>query len=337
MYFERKQLVQSLDLLCFTLFVYTYLLDNRTFLLIIKAALQVQFCNPVQMHPTWSLPFFVVFLLTLNTLLAIAHQWTPARITNTGDAIFIDFIGHTASTLPNRLHMLFIDAAVCFVQLLMVVVAFEMGKDETRPDGELSGLDDLTSLLEEEDIGQGWDVRDEEAAMFGLDEQEERKRQRSTLTHHIAVIQFRPIIDQILSRHFLPAPPAEGTNDAPSSDPTALAVPSLTDSARPDTTRIRRFSRRPRSGPLSNTLTQEPSYVGLGPVSADNSWPPMWLILARNMIGGEQRMPSFRPMRGLASIRDNITRRFRRNIGHAAAPDRSQYTRVNPDAPPNTV
>ncbi|SPO31110.1 uncharacterized protein UTRI_05248_B [Ustilago trichophora] len=335
MYFERKELIQSLDLLCFILFVYTWLLDNRTFLLIIKAALQVQFCNPLQMHPTWSLPFFIVFLLCLNLLLALAHLWTPPSLTNTGDAILIDFVGQT--TTPGWIHMLLVDASVCFVQLLMTIVAFEMGKDETKPDDEASALDDLTSRLEADDLGQGWDVRDEEATLFGLDPEEERKRQRSSLTHHIAVIRLRPIYDQILSRDFLPNQPTE-QNDAgpePTPPPPPPPPPSSNESNpnRPDTSRIRRFSRRPL--PTVPTTTEQ-SYTGLGPVSADNSWPPMWMIIGRNLVGGTSpRLASLRPVfSGFASIRNGVAGRFGRSL--SSAPERSQYSRINPDASSET-
>lgn len=290
------------------------------------------------MHPTWSLPFFVVFLLCLNAILAFAHLWTPPSQTLTGESIFIDFVGQSA--IPGRLHMLCIDGLVCFAQLLMTVIAFETGKDDLRPEGEASALDDLTSMLEEEDVGQGFDVRDEEAALFGLDEEEERKRQKTSLTHHIAVVRLRPIYDQILSRQFLPTPPSGEANaaadDAP--PPTEEATSSIANLDRPDTSRIRRFSRRTRDGvPVNNVAAQEaPTNVGLGPVSADDSWPPMWLIIARNMVGGSQpRLPSFRPMQGLASIRNNITGRFGRSLSHAPTTDRSQYTRINPDAPPD--
>lgn len=289
------------------------------------------------MHPTWSLPFFVVFLCCLNLLLALAHLFTPASQTNTGDAVLIDFVGQV--TFPGRLHMLLIDASLCFVQLLMTIIAFETGKDEVRPDGEPSALDDLTSLLEQDDLGQGWDVRDEEAMLFGLDEEEERKRKHTSLTHHIAVVRLRPIYDQISSRQFLPTQPTDeaGAAHEPSSPPPppVQPPPAGPESARPDTSRIRRFSRRPRTElPSAAHAGEERVTQGLGPVSADNSWPPMWLIIARNMIGGEPRLPSFRPMQGLTSLRDNVMGRVGRSLSHA--PDRSQYTRINPEAPPET-
>ncbi|GAC94782.1 hypothetical protein PHSY_002355 [Pseudozyma hubeiensis SY62] len=327
MYFERKELIQSLDLLCFVLFVYTWLLDNRTFLLLVKAALQVQFCNPLQICPTWSLPFIVVFLCSLNLTWALVHLWTPASKTNTGESILIDFVGHT--TLPGRLHMLLIDAVVWGAQLLMTVIAFEMGKDEVKGDEEPSELDDRTTLFDEDDLGQGWNVRDEEANLFGLDQDDERKRQHTSLTHHVAVVRLRPIYDQILARQFLPDPPAEETLPDPAPSPQSPPIP-LEPSNRPDTSRIRRFSRRPRNTTPAVTEQDEP-YRGLGPVSADDSWPPMWLILARNTIGGELRFPSFRPMQGVASIRNTLFGRFGRTLSQT--PDRSQYTRVNPDAP----
>ncbi|SAM83638.1 uncharacterized protein UBRO_06650 [Ustilago bromivora] len=333
MYFERKELIQSLDLLCFVLFVYTWLLDNRTFLLVVKAALQVQFCNPVQMHPTWSLPFFVVFLCCLNLILALAHLLTPASQTNTEDAILIDFVGQV--TLPGRVQMFFIDALVCFVQLLMTVIAFETSKDELKPDDEPSVLDDLTSFLEQDDLGQGWDVRDEEATLFGLDEEEERKRQHTCLTHHIAVVRLRPIFDQIRSRQLLPTQPADESDGAQEAFTQSPLQPASTvaDWARPDTSRIRRFSQRPRTAlPDSSRQGEERLTEGLGAVSSDNSWPSMWLIIGRNMIGGEPSLPSFRPMQGLTSIPDSIMGRFGRSLSQA--PDGSQWTRINPDAPP---
>ena len=317
----------QLDLLCFVLFVYTWLLDNRTLLLLIKAALQVQFCNPLQMHPTWSLPFFVVFLCSLNALLAIAHLWSPPKVTNTGDAILIDFVGQ--ATAPGRLHMLLVDAAVCAVQLVMTVVAFEMGRDEVRPDDDPSALDDLTRF---DDEGQGWEVRDEEATLFGLDPDEERKRERTSLTHHIAVVQLRPIYDQIVARQLLPSHPTEHV------EATSPAPVEQESGERPDTSRLRRFSRRARTTNTSNnvgtataTVGEGERYAGLGPVSADESWPPMWLVIARNMGTGQSlRLPSFRPGERIAALRDGVAARFGRSLTHV---DRTQYARLAPDAP----
>ncbi|CCF48282.1 hypothetical protein NDA14_001863 [Ustilago hordei] len=318
MYFERKELIQSLDLLCFVLFVYTWLLDNRTFLLVVKAALQVQFCNAVQMHPTWSLPFLVVFLCSLNLIFALVHLLTPASQTNSQDAMLIDFVGQV--TLPGRVQMFFIDALVCFVQLLMTVIAFETSKDELKPDGEPSVLDDLTSFLEQDDLGHGWDVRDEEATLFGLDEEEERKSQHTSLTHHIAVVRLRPIFDQIRSRQLLPTQSADESDGAQEASTQSPLQPASTvaDGTRPDTSRIRRFSQPPRTAlPDSSRQGEERVTEGLGEISADNSWPPMWLIIGRNMIGGEPSLPSFRRMQGLTSITDSIMGRFGRNLSQA--------------------
>lgn len=214
----------------------------------------------------------------------------------------------------------------------MTVAAFEMAKDDVRPDDEPSALDDAATLLEQDDLGQGWHVRDEEARLFGLDQDDERKRRRTSLTHHIAVVRLGPIYDQIVSRQFLPNQPSD---DADAAQPEA-SPPNPTsvqpDPERPDTSRFRRFSRRPRAV-ATDGAAQADTYAGLGPVSADDSWPPMWLVIARNPFGGSTRMPSFRPTQGLASIRDNLTGRFGRVLSHA--PDRSQYTRINPDASPD--
>ncbi len=316
MYYERKELIQSLDLLCFVLFVYTWLLDNRTLLLLIKSALQVQFCNPLQLHPTWSLPFFVVFLACLNALLALAHLWAPASATNRGDAILIDFVGQDAA--PGRLHMLGIDLSVALVQLLMTIVAFECAKDQAKQDGEQSQLDDTTER-EGEERGQGWDVRDEEAALFGLDTDDEARRERTSLTHCIAVVRLRPIVDDIVKRQFLPdAPPAEAQEEPQPQQPPVET------GDRPDTSRIRRFSRRPRAAPAAADAGAPPAYAGLGPVSADDSWPPMWLILARNM---GPRLPS---LPSLPSLRPSVMSRFGRSL---TANPPAEYTRVNTEPP----
>lgn len=219
----------------------------------------------------------------------------------------------------------------------MTVIAFETSKDELKPDDEPSVLDDLTSFLEQDDLGQGWDVRDEEATLFGLDEEEERKRQNTSLTHHIAVVRLRPIFDQIRSRQLLPTQPADESDGAQEASTQSPLQPASTvaDWARPDTSRIRRFSQRPRTAlPDSSRQGEGRVTEGLGAVSADNSWPSMWLIIGRNMIGGEPSLPSFRPMQGLTSIPDSIMGRFGRSLSQA--PDGSQWTRINPDAPPET-
>lgn len=335
MYFERKELIQSLDLLCYVLFVYTWLLDNRTLSLLFRAILQWQCHNSMHIQPTWTLPFLVVFLTGINGIFALAHLRSPPRVTNTGEAILIDFVGH--SYLPGRLHVLAIDVGIWFAQLLLTVVAFETSKDEARPDDAVSALDDLTSTLEEEDLGQGWDVRDEEATLFGLDEEDVRKRERTSLTHHIAVIRLRPIYDQIRAGQLLDSNAVEEYPVVePGPAPVAPApAPVLPDPSRPDTRRIRSFSRRSRPAAFSTlppVTDEDEPYRGLGPVSADDSWPPMWIILARNMVGPS--VPSFRPAQGLASLRDSITGRFGRALSHT--PDRSQYTRVDPDAPPDS-
>lgn len=230
--------------------------------------------------------------------------------------------------------MLFIDALVWFVQLVMTVVAFEMGKDQVKADQEPSALDDSTSLLEQGDLGQGWDVRDEEANLFGLDQDDESKRRHTSLTHHIAVVRLGPIYNQILSRQFLPEEPTQVPDADVEASQSSFSPPTQPHSERPDTTRIRRFSRRTRNAAPPASTAEDQPYMGLGPVSADNSWPPMWLILARNTIGGDLRVPSFRPMQNLTSIRDTLFRRFGR--AQSQTPDRSHYIRVNPDAPSDT-
>ena len=90
---ERKELIQALDMLVFALFVYVWYLDGATIWLTIKAALQVQFCNPVQMHPTWPLPFFVVFIAFFNLIVILLHIFNGPIGAAKSQTILMDFIG----------------------------------------------------------------------------------------------------------------------------------------------------------------------------------------------------------------------------------------------------
>ncbi|PWY98044.1 hypothetical protein BCV70DRAFT_202212 [Testicularia cyperi] len=358
MYFERRELIQSLDLLSYLLFVYIWLLDGRTLWLAIRAILQVQICNLIYINPTWSLSFSAIFLCSINALFAIVCIFGPPIGSLKQSSILLDFVGQ--QTQPTKLHALLVHGLICYVQLVLLVVAFEHGQDELKPDDEASSLDPLSSTKPSDaEEGQGWDARDEEASLFAPDTHPETKDPVTSLSHPIAVIRLGPVWQQIWQRGSSPsnddssphADPSSNLNSTTSSSSgthfgthdtnTSTNANANANAVRPDTSRIRRFSRRhrpshPTEAPSTGrTLSEQPPSPSPGPGSAsvDDSWPPMWLVIARNMVGPNNRLVNLRPARTVTTLRNGWANRFGRNLSNQPQTDPHNHTPPHSDSP----
>ncbi|SPO36249.1 uncharacterized protein PSFLO_01720 [Pseudozyma flocculosa] len=228
MYRQRRELIQSLDLLVFALLVYVWFIDGSTLWFLVKSALQVQFCNPIQMHPTWSLPFFTVFLSCFNLLIVTVHVLGGPIGAGKSRTIIIDFVGQDHQT--GKLHMVLIDLFVAFVQTVLLVVAFEHGIDELRSEGEKSCLDEDQEVdaldageADRVERGQGWDADDEEASLFASHRIQERADEatrsapwttdHSSLSQPIAVVRLQPLAERIWTGDLGQRKPGDGTGE----------------------------------------------------------------------------------------------------------------------------
>ncbi|PWN50723.1 hypothetical protein IE53DRAFT_410687 [Violaceomyces palustris] len=179
MHSHRRQLIQSLDLLAFTIFVYLWLLDKSTLSLFLRCFLQIQFCNPIQVHPIGWSPFklrtLLCFQVGFNLIMILIHLSSSGIVSSSkgtnnlmekGSAgqhtLIIDFIGQDYE--PSKFHLVLIDLFLTMIQSVLLIVSYENGWDELEPSkqGQLSFLDDSDSDSEFGDAqdpgGQGWDL-----------------------------------------------------------------------------------------------------------------------------------------------------------------------------------
>lgn len=182
----------------------------------------------------------------------------------------------------------------------MLVVAYEHGRDELKPEETKSALDESDDERDLEPSGQGWEPRDEEARLFAPDPSSQEVDLRTSLTNPVAVVRLQPLLNEILHGRFEPLSPNPDNQAAPS-----RPNPEIATQARPDTSRIRRFSRRPPPPQSTAPQPQPPSNTSGG------DWPPMWLVVARNLTaggsGGGNRIAS-----GWQSLRNLADRRYTR-------------------------
>ncbi|KAN0062613.1 hypothetical protein ACQY0O_005146 [Thecaphora frezii] len=317
MYRQRKELVQSLDLLAFTLFVYIWFVDGSTIWLFVKSALQVQFCNPIQMHPTWSLPFFAVFLSCFNFIVVLVHLLGGPIGAGKARTIILDFVGQDHQT--GRLHMVLIDLVVAFVQLIMLIVAYEHGIDELRPDDEKSRLDEdepdasepseACAGAQDAGPGQGWDADDEESSLFAPHREERPESsaaspgrwadESSSLSRPIAVIRLEPLVRTILDGNLAWPKGADEARDGgargsaapsgprPNPDAVAASIAAAARAPAPAPLRTEGYpghvARRSRSA--AAPAAPSPQQRASTPSMANQDWPPAWLAIACNLVG----------------------------------------------------
>lgn len=294
---------QQLDVVCNILFVYVWLLDGRTFWLVLKTWVQlfvvrVQHAAQEQWDPAWALYTLLCLPTVWTCVVTISHLAGPSVVTSGKEhSVLLDFVGQQYS--PSRLHLVLLDSLVGGIQLALAVIVFQVGKDQTRPDEEASDLDVAPRDHTDHYDGQGWDTRDEEASLFTPSS--EQRSATNSLVHPIAVLRPLEIWNQ------RPSLPNYDDIASPSQPPPTTSPPQHTQ--RPDTSRIRRFSRHHRTLPSQTQAQTTPPDA-----SVDDSWPPMWLVIARNMVGSSRASSPTsllrRPTRAFASLRTAISSRI---------------------------
>lgn len=105
---------------------------------------------------------------------------------------------------------------------------------------------------------------------------------RTSLTHAVAAIRFTPLLRQIWSGARRPDTLSERSRVNPEAE-AAAAASSSTSRGVASFSRARRYSRQPHAATASGG-PHAPAAATTTPTSPD--WPPMWLIIARNLIGG---------------------------------------------------
>ncbi|KAL6246360.1 hypothetical protein RBB50_006596 [Rhinocladiella similis] len=126
-----RSLLRTLDAIIFLQIGITYLSDNLTLLLILRAISQVVH---VQYRPTG---LQIAPALFVSAVCFVSHLfWTRSGIKHTHGGLIIDFVGELP---PSKWRLLLLDVVVLAMQLLMLVVGYQkqlaLGHAQPQPDG----------------------------------------------------------------------------------------------------------------------------------------------------------------------------------------------------------
>jgi len=124
---QRQHVVYSLDALLYELYLYSYLVDPSIMRLLFRALAQSQFSRPRDMDR--SLRFFFLFACFLNAGPILRHVIFPGVYESRG--LLLDFVGR--ATPVARLQVIFIDVAIFILQVITLVIAYDIGHAD--PDG----------------------------------------------------------------------------------------------------------------------------------------------------------------------------------------------------------
>ncbi|KAJ9641156.1 uncharacterized protein PV06_01015 [Exophiala oligosperma] len=125
-----RSLLRTLDAIIFIQIGITYLSDNLTLLLILRAISQVVH---VQYRPTG---LQLAPALFVSAVCFVSHLfWTRSGVKHTHGGLIIDFVGELP---PSKLRLLLLDVVVLVMQLLMLVVGYQkqlaLGHAQPQPD-----------------------------------------------------------------------------------------------------------------------------------------------------------------------------------------------------------
>ncbi|KDQ10227.1 hypothetical protein BOTBODRAFT_36336 [Botryobasidium botryosum FD-172 SS1] len=139
---QRQHVVQSLDSLVYTLSVYSYFLDPSILRLIFRALSQFQFARPAEIDPSRTLRFFAVccVIVNLSTLSRWIISWLAPQLNwdvVQDKGILLDFVGR--GSRPDYNQVLFVDMSIFVLQLVTLIIAYEIGHERT------DGPDNLAS------------------------------------------------------------------------------------------------------------------------------------------------------------------------------------------------
>ncbi|CAA3032866.1 Hypothetical predicted protein [Olea europaea subsp. europaea] len=195
---QLETLVGQIDQLVYASFVISYILDANLLGLLVRCICepscssirvsvllnivlhrpaQLQFSSPKTHHPDRSLTFHIGACLTINGLMLVLHLLEPLERNPRG--IIIDFVGSSESDTrrqsgahsPSRLQLIATDLVAISLQLLMIVLAYEVGhygEGANFDDSSDAGLNeaDEECTAEDDEAGQGHSY-DNEGAYTG--------------------------------------------------------------------------------------------------------------------------------------------------------------------------
>jgi hypothetical protein len=133
MHHHRRHIIHSLDLLLYQLHTLSFFLSPSLSSYICRLIAQLQTSKPRDLDSTRSLRFFVLLVLLFNASSVWSHATKGA---GEGKALVLDFIG--LAQAPSRLQLLFLDAVIIFLQILLTTIAYETSLSNDAPDSLLS-------------------------------------------------------------------------------------------------------------------------------------------------------------------------------------------------------
>ncbi|KZO95626.1 hypothetical protein CALVIDRAFT_538022 [Calocera viscosa TUFC12733] len=122
---HRLHVIQSIESVIQTLFLYQYLSDTSLLLFLSRSLFHLHCVNLREWHPARGIRFFAALILLNFGHAAIRHAWGTL-----GKTFILDFVGH--SSCVSRLHFLLLDLLILILQLVTVYVAWETGHRDTR-------------------------------------------------------------------------------------------------------------------------------------------------------------------------------------------------------------
>ncbi|KAK4050292.1 hypothetical protein OIV83_003613 [Microbotryomycetes sp. JL201] len=150
---QRLELLHSLDLTLWILFIVSYILSPSHLLtFILRLTSQAQFGAPRLVHPTRSLRFFFVACTFINASAIVVHSLDGSQGTK----------GSSWIATPSTIHLILLDLSIAVLQFLVIIIAFAEQPSQlalqivqARFQGDLPPTRDYSSLL-----GSKWNQDD---------------------------------------------------------------------------------------------------------------------------------------------------------------------------------
>ncbi|KAI0035554.1 hypothetical protein K488DRAFT_76579 [Vararia minispora EC-137] len=125
---HRQHVVDSLDTLLYQLHVLSFFLAPSLIHLLARSAIQFQIARPRTIQPQRTLRFWfpLVFLVNLGSVWTHATDGVPS-----GRSVMLDFVSY--STPPSKMQLLFLDATIIILSLIIVTIAYEASYAASTP------------------------------------------------------------------------------------------------------------------------------------------------------------------------------------------------------------
>ncbi|KAK7692728.1 hypothetical protein QCA50_004361 [Cerrena zonata] len=128
---QRKHIVHSLNTLLYQLHTLSFFLSPSIWGYICRVTSQYQFARPRNTDANRSLKFWFFLIIFFNLGIIWSHAFEGA---SSGRAVILDFVG--IAKAPSKLHLLFLDFLIIFLDLLLVVISYETTLATEQPSAE---------------------------------------------------------------------------------------------------------------------------------------------------------------------------------------------------------